>query len=262
MTSPKYLDATDFGRELEVTCHNYFGTHKVEALASEMAGRTTGATNARLEKSPVSGPSSPALRTPRTSPLPPKLTTEGIVNPAADELKSFDGAITAGTRLHRARRRPRPRGPRLRAQGLGLKFDSFSMKTLLDHFDEANDGMIPMQTFPTASSALNGHATAPPKPRSAVRPPARRRDGRGAAPAADAPPCRTGRRRTTTRVGLISIDRPGASRRKGWPQRRRRRPLTGGVTVCSRRPSHTVPPTSADDPTRLHLLRCASPPGV
>ena len=149
-TSPKYLDATDFGRELEVTCHNYFGTHKVEALASEMAGRTTGATNARLEKSPnfwtvVAGATDPKDE----PPLPPKLTTEGIVNLAADELKSLDGAIdklqdmasaAPGAVLDRE-------DLAYELRDLGLKFDSFSMKTLLDHFDEANDGMIPMQTF-------------------------------------------------------------------------------------------------------------------
>ena len=85
-TSPKYLDATDFGRELEVSCHNYFGTHKVEALASEMAGRTTGATNARLEKSPnfwavIGG--ADGDEPVDEAPAPPKLTTEGIIALAA-----------------------------------------------------------------------------------------------------------------------------------------------------------------------------------
>lgn len=49
---PKYADFTDFGRELEVTCHNHFGKAKIEALSSEIAGRTTPATMARLENSP------------------------------------------------------------------------------------------------------------------------------------------------------------------------------------------------------------------
>mmetsp|Transcript_17959 Transcript_17959/g.56317 ORF Transcript_17959/g.56317 Transcript_17959/m.56317 type:complete len:289 (+) Transcript_17959:33-899(+) len=48
----KYADLTDFGRELEVTCHNHFGKEKLEALCSEMAGRATAATTARLEKPP------------------------------------------------------------------------------------------------------------------------------------------------------------------------------------------------------------------
>lgn len=47
--STKYADLTDFGRELEVACHNYHPNHKFEALASELAGKTTGNTNARLE---------------------------------------------------------------------------------------------------------------------------------------------------------------------------------------------------------------------
>lgn len=49
---PKYADFTDFGRELEVTCHNHFGKAKVEALSAEIAGRATPATMARLENSP------------------------------------------------------------------------------------------------------------------------------------------------------------------------------------------------------------------
>ena len=48
----KNWDSTDFGRELEVTCHNHLGQNKVNALVSEMAGKTTGQTNVRLEKSP------------------------------------------------------------------------------------------------------------------------------------------------------------------------------------------------------------------
>ena len=35
-----------------MTCHNHLGQNKVNALVSEMAGKTTGQTNVRLEKSP------------------------------------------------------------------------------------------------------------------------------------------------------------------------------------------------------------------
>lgn len=152
-TNVKYLDATDFGRELEVSCHNYFGTHKVEALASEMAGRTTGATNARLEKSPnfwaVIASPEPG---PEEALAPPKLTAAGIVDLARDELARIDGA---GDRLKQME--AEAPGCVLDREDLaaelrdvGLSFDAYPLKILLDFFDETGDGMIPIKRFNAA----------------------------------------------------------------------------------------------------------------
>ena len=46
---PKFKDLTDFGSELEATCHNHYAHSKVAALASEMFGKSTPSTNGRLE---------------------------------------------------------------------------------------------------------------------------------------------------------------------------------------------------------------------
>lgn len=46
----RFADMTDFGRELEVTCHNHHGKEKVEILCSEMQGKSTPATTSRLEQ--------------------------------------------------------------------------------------------------------------------------------------------------------------------------------------------------------------------
>ena len=82
-------------------------------------------------------------------PLPPKLTPEGIVNLAADELKGIVGAIekledmaaaAPGSVLDRE-------DLAFELRDLGLNFDAFSMKTLLDYFDTTKDGMIPMAAF-------------------------------------------------------------------------------------------------------------------
>ena len=156
-TSPKYLDATDFGRELEVTCHNYFGTHKVEALASEMAGRTTGATNARLEKSPnfwcVIGDGEGAEQPPPVE-LPGMLNADQMVALLQDRVAAIEGA---GERLVAlAEAAPGSNIDRedvaYELADIGLGFDSDATKTLLDAFDEG-DGMIPINHFLDAALA-------------------------------------------------------------------------------------------------------------
>ena len=79
---PKHTDATDFGPEFEVCAHNNLGTAKIEALASEFSGRSTAATNVRLEQHQnhwiVATARSPdAARETRN--LPPKLTDGALI---------------------------------------------------------------------------------------------------------------------------------------------------------------------------------------
>ena len=150
--SLKHWDSTDFGRELEVTCHNYFGCRKVAALGSEAAGRTTGATNARLEKSPnfwtvVAAP--PDAAQPEAPELPPSLTPGGLVKLVAATLQQMPEAVARledlaaaapGAALDRE-----DLAAELRDVGLGLNVEI--MKTLLDEFDLNGDGMIPLGLF-------------------------------------------------------------------------------------------------------------------
>lgn len=162
-TNPKFRDATDFGVELEVSCHNYHASSKVGALASEMMGKTTGATNARLEQSlnfwqilvdargdaQDEADDGDPRRQQRVDSALPKITSNSVVANAAMQLAGLDGALEK-----LARAGEQSPGFILDREDLafelrdaGLDLDDFSMKTLLDTFDVNSDGMIPLDHF-------------------------------------------------------------------------------------------------------------------
>ncbi|KAJ1463262.1 hypothetical protein M885DRAFT_504881 [Pelagophyceae sp. CCMP2097] len=150
-THEKNADYTDFGRELEVSCHNYFGSHKVEALSSESKGYTTGATNARLEQTPnhftlVVADDGDDFPEPR---LPPKQSALNAIDAARDALRDSPGSLEQlealahdcpGNVLDRE-----DLAVELKRMHLGL--DDFVLQTLLDAFDDARDGMIDLHQF-------------------------------------------------------------------------------------------------------------------
>ena len=155
--SVKNWDSTDFGRELEVTCHNHLGQNKVNALVSEMAGKTTGQTNVRLEKSPnfwcVIGDVEGAEQPPAPE-LPGMLNADQMVALLQERVASIEGA---GERLVAlAEAAPGSNIDRedvaYELADIGLGFDSDATKTLLDAFDEG-DGMIPINHFLDAALA-------------------------------------------------------------------------------------------------------------
>ena len=155
--STKNWDSTDFGRELEVTCHNHLGQNKVNALVSEMAGKTTGQTNVRLEKSPnfwcVIGDVEGAEQPPQPE-LPGMLNADQMVALLQERVASIEGA---GERLVAlAEAAPGSNIDRedvaYELADIGLGFDPDATKTLLDAFDEG-DGMIPINHFLDAALA-------------------------------------------------------------------------------------------------------------
>jgi hypothetical protein len=155
--STKNWDSTDFGRELEVTCHNHLGQNKVNCLVSEMAGKTTGQTNGRLEKSPnfwtvigdVEGseqPEEPELPPPLNAEQMVRLLSErvALVEGAADRLVALaEGAL--GSNLDRE-------DLAYELGDIGLGFDGDATRVLLDVFDEG-DGMVPINAFLDAALA-------------------------------------------------------------------------------------------------------------
>lgn len=155
--STKNWDSTDFGRELEVTCHNHLGQNKVNCLVSEMAGKTTGQTNGRLEKSPnfwtvigdVEGseqPGEPELPPPLNAEQMVRLLSErvALVEGAADRLVALaEGAL--GSNLDRE-------DLAYELGDIGLGFDGDATRVLLDVFDEG-DGMVPINAFLDAALA-------------------------------------------------------------------------------------------------------------
>merc|ERR1711998_265100 len=155
---PKHVDSTDFGREFEVCCHNNLGTAKIEALASEFAGRSTAQTNVRLEQHQnywMLATSTDERAARETRNLPPKLTDDALLATVRKMIMertkgSFRGLRKAFQIMDDGRDLKLDREDLkwgLYDIGISLHDDQFD--SLMGMFDRNKDGLISLTEFLT-----------------------------------------------------------------------------------------------------------------